>query len=61
MCLRICQEITLRCTRRAFADCVMGMMVYEAVRRIFNNPRRLIVNMLKHQMGDHLLIIYTEG
>ena len=39
----------------------MGMMVYEAVRRIFNNPRRLIVNMLKHQMGDHLLIIYTEG
>ena len=33
----------------------MGMMVYEAVRHIFNNTRRLIVNMLKgfrHQMGD---------
>ena len=37
----------------------MGMMVYEAV--LFNNPRRLIVNTLKHQMGDRLLVIYTEG
>ena len=59
MFLRIPHKITLRCTRKAFAGCVMGTMVYEAVRHISSNTRRLIVNMLelfRRQMGDCSLL-----